>query len=423
MNHKLIKLSNGLRVLTVPLPNLKSVTITVWAKVGSRNESKKVGGISHFLEHMVFKGSKKRPSAKEIAEAVDAIGGEFNAATSKQWTNFYIKARVEVLEKAFDVLSDMVLAPLLKKEDIEREKGVIIEEMAMYEDTPMMKISDVFDQLIFKGSPLGCDIIGTKESVKNITRNDFERYRKIHYYSENMLITIAGGIKEGNVLNLAKKYFGGLKKGGEKERQEFKSIQKGAQIKLHPKKKEQAHFILGFLGNPMDSKDRFVESVLAGLLGQGMSSRLFSEVREKRGLAYAIRTSVDHYVDIGYIGTYAGVDVKRVNEAVKVTLDQHYGLASGLYKISEVELSKAKEYIKGRLTLSLENTNNVNFFFGVKELILGKTETPEEVLAGIDKVTKADLVKLAKKLFIPERLNLAIIGPYKSQARFENLLK
>jgi len=423
MNHKLVKLSNGLRVLTVPLPNLESVTITVWTKVGSRNESKKVGGISHFLEHMVFKGSKKRPSAKEIAEAVDAIGGEFNAATSKQWTNFYIKARVEVLEKAFDVLSDMVLAPLLKKEDIEREKGVIIEEMAMYEDTPMMKIGDVFEQLIFKGSPLGCDIIGTKESVKNITRNDFERYRKTHYYSENMLITVAGGIKEDKVLNLAKKYFGGLKKGEKKERQEFKSIQKGAQIKLHPKKKEQAHFILGFLGNPMDSKDRFVESVLAGLLGQGMSSRLFSEVREKRGLAYSIRTYLDRYVDTGYIGTYAGVDVKRVDEAIKVTLDQHYGLASGVYKLSETELTKAKEYIKGHLALSLEDTKNVNSFFGVKELILGKTETPEEVFVGIDKITKSDLVKLAKKLFVPERLNLAIIGPYKSQTRFEKLLK
>lgn len=375
------------------------------------------------MEHMVFKGSKKRPSAKEIAEAVDAIGGEFNAAASKQWTNFYIKARAEVLEKAFDVLSDMVLAPLLKKEDIEREKGVILEEMAMYEDTPMIKIIDVFDQLIFKGSPLGRDVIGKKESVKNITRTDFERYRKMHYYNKNILITVAGGIKEAKVLDLSKKYFGELKKGSKKGTQKFKSSQKGPQVKLHPKKKEQAHFVLGFLGNPMGSKDRFVESVLSGVLGQGMSSRLFSEVREKRGLAYSIKTYLDRYVDTGYIGTYAGVDVKRVDEAIKVTLDQHYGLASGVYKLSETEIAKAKEYIKGHLALSLEDTKNVNSLFGVKELILDKVETPEEIFAGIDKVTKSDLIRLAKELFVPERLNLAIIGPYKSQIKFEKLLK
>jgi len=423
ISHKLVKLSNGLRVLIVPLPNMESATITVWAGVGSRNEPEKIGGISHFLEHMVFKGSRKRPSAKEIAEAVDAIGGEFNAATSKQWTNFYIKARVEVLEKASDVLSDMVLAPLLKEEDIEREKGVIIEEMAMYEDTPMMKISDVFEQLIFKGSSLGRDIIGTKQSVKNITRDDFERYRKTHYYSENMLITVAGGVKEDKVLSLVRKYFGGLEKGKKEKEQKFKAAQKAARVKLHPKKKEQAHFILGFLSNPMGSEERFVESVLAGILGQGMSSRLFSEVREKRGLAYSIKTYIDRYVDTGYIGTYAGVDVKRIDEAIKVTLDQHYGLASGAYKFSKTELVKAKEYIKGHLALSLEDTKNINSFFGVKELILGKTEAVEQVFAGIDKVSESDLVRLAKKLFVPEHLNLAIIGPYKSQARFEKLLK
>lgn len=422
MNFKLTTLANDLKVITIPIPSLQSATVTLWVGVGSRYENEKISGISHFMEHMVFKGSQRRPSAKEIAEAVDAIGGEFNAATSKHWTNFYIKARAEVLEKAFDVLSDMVLAPLLKKEDIEREKGVIIEEMAMYEDTPVMKISDVFEQLIFKGNPLSRDIIGTKKSVKSITRYDFERYRKRHYYADNMLMTVAGGVREAEVLALAQKYFGELKSKDKVVSGKFKSKQRRPRVKLHPKKKEQAHFVLGFLANPMGSQDRFIESVLAGVLGQGMSSRLFSEVREKRGLAYSIRTYLDRYLDTGYIGTYAGVDVKRVDEAIKVTLDQHYGLASGLYKLSEKELAKAKEYLKGHLALSLENTKDVNSFFGVKELILGKVETPEEVFAGIDKVTKSDLVKLAKKLFVPERLNLAIIGPYKSQARFEKLI-
>lgn len=422
MNYKLDKLSNGLRVLTIPLPSMESAAITVWVKAGSKNESQKIAGISHFLEHMVFKGSKKRPTAREIAQAIDAIGGEFNASTFKEWTNFYIKARSELLPIAFDVLSDMVLNPLLRKGDIKREKGVILEEMAMYEDTPMYKIGDIFERLIFKGNPLGKDIIGTAKSVKGVNRNDFVGYRKIHYGSNNMLITVAGGVKEKDVLELAKKYFGGIEKVKLQSTKKIVRKQKTPQTLLHSKRKEQAHFILGFLGNPMGEKDRFVESVLAAILGQGMSSRLFTEVREKRALAYAVKTFASHYVETGYLETYAGVDVKRVDEAVKVSLNEHYDLASGKNKISAKELSKAKEYIKGHLALSLEDTKAVNAFFGIRELLLNKIETPEDVFKGIDKVTVNDVIRVAKEFFVPERLNLAIIGPYKGQSRFEKLL-
>src|SRR3989344_2559429 len=193
MDYKLDLLSNGIRLITVELPNLESTTVSFWAGVGSRFESAGVSGISHFLEHMSFKGSKKRPSAKEISEAVDAIGGEFNAATSKEWTNFYIKARSANLDIAFDVLSDMVLSPILKEEEIEREKGVIIEEIAMYEDTPMFRIGDVFEQLIYQGNSLSWDIAGTVKTVKAIKKGDFVRYRKVHYYADNIVLTVAGG--------------------------------------------------------------------------------------------------------------------------------------------------------------------------------------------------------------------------------------
>ena len=422
MDYRLNKLSNGLRVLTVPLPSMKSSTITVWVKTGSRNETKQIGGISHFLEHMVFKGSKKRPSAKKIAVVIDSIGGEFNAGTTKEWTNFHIKARNEALPIAFDVLSDMVLNPLLKPKDIEREKGVILEEWAMYEDTPMYKIGDVFENLIYKDNPLGRDIIGTRDSIKNVKRVDFVRYRKVHYGIDNLLITVAGGAKEKDVLKLTEEYFGSLKNNNKEKVKKFKTNQKKSRVLLYPKKKEQAHFILGFLGNQMGSKDRFIESVLAVILGRGMSSRLFTEVREKRGLAYAVRTSSDRYVDTGYIGTYAGADIKRIDEAIKVILSEHYELASGKNIITKDELKKAKEYIKGHLALSLEDTRAVGSFFGIEELLLGKTETPEDFFKGIDKVTIDDVLRVAKECFVPERLNLAIIGPYKNQKRFEKLV-
>ena len=421
MNYKLSRLKNGVRVLTVSLPKMESATLTVWVGVGSRYEPASVSGISHFLEHMVFKGSQKRPSAKLIAEAVDSIGAEFNASTSKEWTNFHIKARAGVMDIAFDVLSDMVLRPILKPEEIEREKGVIVEEIAMYEDTPVAKIGDVFEQLIFKGSSLGRDITGSKETVLGIKRNDFANYRDKHYFAKNILISASGGIETNKVIELANKYFGNVPS-GKKSKIEISKKQKKSQVLLHPKKKEQAHFILGFLGNKRDNKDRFTEAVLAAILGGGMSSRLFSEVRERRGLAYAVRASFDHYVDTGYFAAYAGVDIKRIEEAIKVTLDQCIGLAEERFPIRKDEIKKAKEFVKGHLALSLEDTEDVNKFFGEEELILGKVITPEDVYKEIDKVSVPDILGVAKKIFSPKNLNLAIIGPYQNQAHFESLL-
>lgn len=426
MNYKKTKLSNGLRIITVSMPSLESATLGVWVKTGSRNEEKKLNGISHFLEHMVFKGSKKRPTAREISEAVDSIGGEFNAGTSKDWTDFYIKARAANIGTAFDVLGDMVLNPLLKSEEIEREKGVIIEEIAMYEDTPMHRIGEVFEQLIYSGNSLGWDIAGTKETVKEIKKNDFENYRKIHYYPENLLVTVAGGFEEKKVLSFAKKYFSRLnfkKQSGKDDNMEFKSGQSSPKLKLYSKKKEQAHFILGFLGDGRGYEGRFAQGVLATILGGGMSSRLFIEIRERRGLAYSVRTSFDRYQGTGYIGTYAGVDPKKAEEAIKVILDQSYGLSSGKYPITKKELIKAKEFLKGHMALALEDTRDVNAFFAEQELFLDKVLTPEEVFEKIDDVKVEEVLYEAKRLFVSERLNLALIGPQKDKTVFEKLLK
>lgn len=407
------------------MPGLESATITIWVKTGSRFESKKINGISHFLEHMVFKGSVKRPTAKAISETVDSFGGEFNAATSKDWTNFYIKARTGNLDLAMDVLSDMVLNPILKEDEIEREKGTIIQEIAMYEDTPMIKIQDIFEELIFSGNTLGWDVAGTPKNVKAIKKDDFLRYRKTHYYPENMLITIAGGVTQNTALKLVEKYFGKFQVLDSKSQtvSKFEITQKSPKFKLKTKKSDQANFILGFLGEGRGYKNRFVQSVLSGILGNGMSSRLFIEVRERRGLAYAVKPSADKFDEVGYLGAYAGVDPKNTEEAVKVILDQFYGLADGRYPIDKKELIKAKEYIKGHIALSLEDTNAVSDFFGEQELFLKKILTPEEIYSKIDAVRVDDIYFEAKKLFIPSHLNLSIIGPYNDGDKFEKLLK
>ena len=425
MDFKLKTLSNGLRVLVVPMPALASATTTVWVKTGSRNEDERVNGISHFLEHMVFKGGKKRPTAREISTAVDSIGGEFNAATSKDWTNFYIKSAVENLDTAFDVLSDMVLSPILDSKEIEREKGTIVEEINMYEDTPMYRIGDVFEQLIFEGSKLGMDIAGVEKTVRSITREDFVDYRNTHYYPENIIITVAGNVTEKQVNDLVNKYFNSISssKATKFNQSKFEPKQNKYKLKLHAKKKEQAHFILGFLSEGRGYKGRFAQSVMSAILGGGMSSRLFIEVRERRGLAYSVRSSMDRYSDVGYFSAYAGVDPKKAEEAVKIVLDQCYGLASGKYKISQGELNKSKEFIKGHLALALEDTKDVSTFFGEQALFLEKPITPKDVYNEIDKVDIDSVLFEAKKIFIPKHLNLAIIGPYTTDSNFDKILK
>ena len=343
---------NGLRLIVSPIANAESLTSMVWVRTGSRFEEEKVNGISHFLEHMVFKGSKKRPSAKAVAEAVDSLGAEFNAGTSKEYTNFYIKSRAGVAHEAFDILSDMVLNPVLRKEDIEREKGVILEEMAMYEDTPLRRIGDLFENLIYKGDSLGWDIIGSPKAVKGITKDDFIKYISKYYYAEDMLVTIAGAISESHAEDLVKELLQVSKKGEKPAKPNSKITQKKAQILVSYKKTDQTHVMLGFRGYYYGHKDEHAESVLASILGGGMSSRMFTEVREKRGLAYAVRTSEDHYMDNGYFATYAGLETKRFEEGIKVILDQYYGLVSGKYPIEKNELKK-KSILKDTLPLHL----------------------------------------------------------------------
>ncbi len=424
MNFNKQTLSNGLRVITIPMPSLESVTVSVWIKTGSRSENKNNNGISHFLEHMFFKGTTNRPTAKQIAEEIDQIGGVQNAGTSKEYTEYYIKCRADKIEVAFDLLSDMTLNSLLDKKEIEREKGTIIEEIRMYEDTPMMNIGEVFEGLIYENSTLGMNIAGTEKTVAGMKREDFLSYRNNFYHAENMIITVAGGVTQNIVEKLAKQYFSKLQTTNNKLQTNHKFLNNQTQqkIKLHNKKKEQTHVILGFIADGKNYKNKYAQTLLSTILGGGMSSRMFTEVREKRGLAYSIRTSMDRYTDIGYLGTYAGLDTKRAVEAVDVMLREHYEITNNKQQITKEELLKSKEFLKGHLALALEDTSDVSSFFGDQELFSDEVLTPEEVFKKIDKVTMDEVNFEAKRLFVPERLNLAIIGPYEDVKKFGAIL-
>lgn len=423
---------NGLPVLLIKMPAVKSVTSLVLANTGSRFELPEQAGIAHFFEHMVFKGTAKYPTPQELASTIDAIGADFNAFTSKEYTGYYVKSASNHLEKALDVLSDMILQPALRQEDIDREKGVIIEEINMYRDNPMYHVGSLFEQLVYQDFSLKHDIIGTKETVSSLTTDHFKHFLADWYGLPNLLIVLAGDeslLSQPSTKQLIKEAFA---KHTEQPRIAAKAKVDGylsqapfAAEQLHVEKKEteQAHLIMGWPGLPRATEFRPVLSVLGTVLGGNMSSRLFSEVREKRGLCYYIRSDVDYYHETGLVGASAGVDPERVYEAVKVIIDEFDQLAAASKPVTPEELTRAKEYIRGTMTLSFENSKSVAQHFGIRQLLLNQVESLEETLAKIDQVSLDDLHQLAKRLFVGQRPKLAVIGPFQDKEKFAELLK
>src|SRR3989344_1396321 len=323
------KLKNDLRVLTSPMPSFESATVLIMVGAGSRYETKLNNGISHFLEHMAFKGTKKRPSAIEISGLIDSIGGEFNAFTTKEYTGYYIKSGKNNIELSFDLLSDMVQNSLLSEKEIEKEKGVILEEINLYEDTPMRNIGDVYERLLYGDTPMGWDTAGEKNIIKKIKREDFMNYFKALYSPSNMTIVVAGGTEEKKILPLVNKYFSQMEpfEGIKPLPVEEKQIK--PQINIKDKKTEQAHLAMGLRTVSLDSPEKYPLSVLSSILGGGMSSRLFHEVREKRGLAYYVRANSDQYKDVGSLVITAGIDPKRSDEAIEVIISELSDLSEG----------------------------------------------------------------------------------------------
>ncbi len=419
--HQSTTLKNGLRLVMIPMPQVESTTVMVGVGAGSRHETKRINGLFHFMEHMAFKGTEKRPSSLDIATEVDAVGGQFNAFTDKEITAYYVKLASKHTPLAFDILSDMLTNSLLKPEEIEREKGVIIEEINMYEDTPMIRAMIAFERILYGDNAMGWWTAGTKEAVKGMKREDFLGVIDRLYFPKNMTVIVAGKLNNDKIKRLTEENFLQLRRKGKKETKKIKLSQKKPKTKLVYKKTEQAHFCLGVPGFGYSHPDRFVLGVLATILGGGMSSRLFTQIRERRGLAYYVKCFPDFSTDSGFLVVRAGVRLKKIEEAIKVTLAE-------LRKISEKkvpvkELKKAQESVKGNMVLALEDSQAVAARYAYQTLLEEKLRTPKEAMALIDEVTVADLQRVAKKIFPPQNFNLALIGPYKEASRFKKLLQ
>lgn len=413
-------LNNGLRIITTPMPQVKSVAALILVGAGSRYETKETNGLAHFAEHMFFKGTKKRPTSRAISTTIDSVGGVINAFTSQEYTGFWIKAAAEHLSLALDVLADMLLNSKFEPKEINRERGVIIEETNLYLDTPFDYVGNLFMQTLCGDHPLGWNVIGQKKVIRKVSRRDFISYLDSLYHPNNMVVSLAGGIVGEKAQDEVEKFLGNLQKAEPPAFEPFKKFQNKPQLKVHYKKTDQAHFCLGFPAYSIGHKDRFTLSVLNSILGVGMSSRLFIEVRERRGLAYYSSSSVGEHLDTGFLVSQSGVDIKRIDEALKVVLSEFDKLRSK--RVGVKELAKAKEIIKGRLVLKLENSSAVAEFFGGQELLERKIRTPEQVIKKIDAVTAADVQRVAREIFVDEGLNLAVIGPFKNESRFEKLL-
>ncbi|MFC1711777.1 M16 family metallopeptidase [Patescibacteria group bacterium] len=410
---------SGLRILTYNIPQSQSVTAMLLVKVGSRCESDQIAGISHFLEHLVSKGTRKYKTALDLAVKLDSVGAEHNAFTSKEYTGFYVKSATAHLALALDILSELVWQPLLRQEDIVKEKGVILEEIKMYNDMPMFKVARDFERLIFKDTNLGREVIGFKKSVINLKQKDFVDFRKIWYQPQNMVLGIVGGLpKKLPVIKT-----GSFNKNVKADFKKFTFSQKKQEVKIRYKKTQQAHFCLGFRALPKGHIDRYILAVLTTILGGNMSSRLFTEVRENRGLAYYIKSDISTYFDNGYFLTQAGVDTVKVDSSIKVILQELEKIKTGKNSISERELKRAKEYLKGKLALSLEDSKDVVSFFTEDMLLEDKIRTPKAIIKEVEKVTVSDLKRLAKAIFTKNFLNLAVIGPYKDKSKFEKYIK
>lgn len=414
------QLSNGLRVVTAPMPQAKSVACFVMLAAGSRYETKESNGIAHFAEHMFFKGTSRRPTARDIAGEIDSIGGEFNAFTGKEYTGYYVKCAAEHRDVALDVLVDMLRHSKFDPEEIEREKGVIVEEMNMYFDTPRDFVDSVYDHLLYGDQPLGWDIIGTKETVRAATRETFLDYLDTWYRAPRMVAGVAGNLGD-DLLPRLEQLLGDVPDGSTPSPAGVDVAQEGAQVRIHSKASDQAHLRFGVPSYPIEHPDRYALSLLATVLGGGMSSRLFTEVRERRGLAYYVYGYNQGYTDTGTLFSQAGVDIARIDDAIRTITNEFARIASE--PVGSDELEKARNYTKGRLVLSLEDPKGM-IMFGLRgEVLEGRAREPDEVLAGLDAVTAEDVQRVAEDVVREERLNLALIGPFDEDDRFRALLE
>lgn len=422
MHYKLHTLPNGLRICLVPMTGAETATVVVMTGTGSRYENEKENGLAHFLEHMFFKGTKKRPSARAISEELDTVGSVYNAFTAKERTAYYAKVSSQYVDTALDVITDIFLNSTLPSKEITKERGAIIQEIDMYEDMPMRMVDYVFDELIFgKEHPLGRTILGPKENIRSFKQKDFAAYLKRNYTPLNTVVCVAGSFPEEKVLEKIKTDFGGLQHGNPPDLIRFSFSQDRPRVFVKEKKTDQTNFILGVPAYPYLHQDEDVLTVLTTILGGGMSSRLFLEVREKRGLAYFIKANVEKYPDTGYLAVQAGVEHAKLEKAVKTILAEFKKIKR--VKVSDAELAKAKAFLRGTITLSLETSDAVAEYAATSLIHIGRVRTLEEILKGIDAVTAEDVQRVAQDLLRTDQLNLAVIGPAANTRKLQTLLR
>lgn len=413
-------LSNGVRVLTAPLDHAQSVACYVMLAAGSRYEHVQNRGIAHFAEHMFFKGTEKLPTARDIATLVDSMGGEFNAFTSKEYTAYYIRCSGEKRDTALDVLVDMIRNSKFDAEELEREKGVILEEMNMYFDTPQDYVGSVYNALLFGDNPLGWETLGTRETIKAATRDTFLEYLDRWYAPQRMVVGIAGMV--GDALNEKLESLLGDVTGNGVGGPPPAAVERSTTpvVRLHSKESDQAHVCVGVPSYPVGHPDRYALQLLATVLGGGMSSRLFLEVRERRGLAYYVHGVNMSYTDAGTLVSQAGVDINRIDEAITTIVEQFKSMAAE--RVPADELEKARSLAKGRFVLQTESPNGLLLYGLRREVLEGRAAEPEELLAGLDAVTAEDVQRVAQDVIASEGMRLAVIGPFDDAARFERLV-
>jgi predicted Zn-dependent peptidase len=412
-------LGNGLRVLLAPMPQATSVTCMIMLAAGSRYETRDTNGIAHFSEHMFFKGTERRPTARDIGTEVDGIGGEFNAFTGKEYTGYYVKCAAEFRDTALDVLVDMLRNSKFADDEIEREKGVIVEEMNMYYDTPRDFIGGVYEELLYGDQPLGWDIIGRKETIRAADRDTFLGYTGRWYKPERMVVGLGGNVG-GDAVAKIEELLGDLPAAETGDPVHAEVQANGPRVKIHHKQSDQAHVCLGVPSYPLDHPDRYSLQLLATVLGVGMSSRLFTEVRERRGLAYYVFGINHSYTDAGSLYSQAGVDINRADEAVETIARELQRIVDE--PVESAELEKSRNLAKGRFLLQLENPQGMIMFGLRREVLEGEAVEPREVQEGLDAVTAEDIQRVAQDVIGGHGLNLALIGPFDDAEKFEALV-
>jgi predicted Zn-dependent peptidase len=419
--HHFHKFDSGLRLITVPMEGTRTVTVLVLVGTGSKYETKDINGISHFLEHMMFKGTTKRPGTLDISRELDSIGAEYNAFTSKEYTGYYAKASSDKIDTLIDVISDIFLNSKINEKAIEVEKGVIVEEINMYRDMPQRYVADLFEKLVYGDQPAGWEIAGEKEIVTKLQREQFVNYFNTHYIAENTIVAIAGNVEPEDIKKKTIKYFDNIREGKIFDKLAVQESQSEPQMEIHYKKTDQTHFFLGCRSFGMFDDRKYALSMLGTVLGGGMSSRLFSEVREKRGLAYYVKAGSQAYTDSGFFIVRAGVNNSKVYDAIKVVLKELKKVKDD--GITEEELQRAKDQVEGSMALGLEHSDAVAEAYAEPILFENKVLTPEEELVKIKQVTLDQVKKVAKEILVDEHLNLALIGPFKDEAKFKDILK